>query len=88
MASNLGRDRAPIGRAARARRSMVLAMTQPLQLATPSKAKTRDPWLDNAKMVLVTIVVVGHMIVLVPPATSSRGSTTSSTTSTSRRSCW
>ena len=46
---------------------MVLAMTQPLQPATPSKAKLRDPWLDNAKMVLVTIVVVGHMIVLVPP---------------------
>jgi fucose 4-O-acetylase-like acetyltransferase len=46
---------------------MVLAMTQPLQPATSSKAKLRDPWLDNAKMVLVTIVVVGHMIVLVPP---------------------
>jgi fucose 4-O-acetylase-like acetyltransferase len=30
------------------------------------QAKLRDPWLDNAKMVLVTIVVVGHMIVLVP----------------------
>ncbi len=29
-------------------------------------AKIRDPWLDNAKMVLVTIVVIGHMIVLVP----------------------
>ena len=42
-------------------------MTQPLQPATSSKAKLRDPWLDNAKMVLVTIVVVGHMIVLVPP---------------------
>ena len=26
----------------------------------------RDPWLDNAKMVLVTIVVVGHAIVLMP----------------------
>ena len=45
---------------------MVLAMTQPLQPATSSKAKLRDPWLDNAKMVLVTIVVVGHMVVLVP----------------------
>ena len=43
-------------------------MTQPLQPATAPKAKTkpRDPWLDNAKMVLVTVVVVGHMIVLVP----------------------
>ena len=47
---------------------MVLAMTQPLQPAAAPKAqaKQRDPWLDNAKMVLVTIVVVGHMIVLVP----------------------
>jgi fucose 4-O-acetylase-like acetyltransferase len=26
----------------------------------------RDPWLDNAKMVLVTLVVVGHAIVLLP----------------------
>lgn len=26
----------------------------------------RDPWLDNAKMVLVTLVVVGHSLVLVP----------------------
>ena len=43
-------------------------MTQPLQPATAPKAqaKQRDPWLDNAKMVLVTIVVVGHMMVLVP----------------------
>ncbi len=31
--------------------------------------KTRDPWLDNAKMVLVTVVVVGHMMVLVPTST-------------------
>ena len=43
-------------------------MTQPLQPATAPKEQTkvRDPWLDNAKMVLVTIVVVGHMMVLVP----------------------
>ncbi|WP_426242424.1 acyltransferase family protein [Nocardioides sp. LHG3406-4] len=26
----------------------------------------RDPWLDNVKMVLVTIVVVGHAVVLLP----------------------
>ena len=26
----------------------------------------RDPWLDNAKMVLVTLVVVGHAIVVLP----------------------
>ncbi len=43
-------------------------MTQPLQPATapPAKTKVRDPWLDNAKMLLVTVVVVGHMMVLVP----------------------
>jgi fucose 4-O-acetylase-like acetyltransferase len=43
-------------------------MTQPLQPAAAPQAQTkvRDPWLDNAKMVLVTIVVVGHMMVLVP----------------------
>jgi fucose 4-O-acetylase-like acetyltransferase len=28
---------------------------------------TRDPWLDNAKMALVTLVVVGHAWTLVPP---------------------
>ena len=27
---------------------------------------TRDPWLDNAKMLLVTLVVVGHSWVLLP----------------------
>jgi fucose 4-O-acetylase-like acetyltransferase len=43
-------------------------MTQPLQPQTApgEKTKLRDPWLDNVKMVLVTIVVVGHMIVLAP----------------------
>ncbi|MEO6512538.1 MAG: acyltransferase family protein [Nocardioides sp.] len=37
-------------------------------MSTPATApaKQRDPWLDNAKMVLVTIVVIGHMIVLTP----------------------
>jgi fucose 4-O-acetylase-like acetyltransferase len=29
-------------------------------------ARDRDPWLDNTKMILVTIVVIGHMIVLLP----------------------
>jgi fucose 4-O-acetylase-like acetyltransferase len=28
--------------------------------------KTRDPWFDNAKMMLVTLVVVGHSWVLLP----------------------
>ncbi|GAA1509249.1 acyltransferase family protein [Nocardioides humi] len=27
---------------------------------------TRDPWLDNAKMGLVTLVVVGHLVALLP----------------------
>ncbi len=29
-------------------------------------AVARDPWLDNVKMTLVTVVVIGHMLVLVP----------------------
>lgn len=34
---------------------------------TPSPAQTaRDPWFDNAKMALVTLVVVGHSWVLLP----------------------
>jgi fucose 4-O-acetylase-like acetyltransferase len=49
---------------------MVLAMSSSVNPAvSPAVApapKTRDPWLDNAKMVLVTIVVVGHLMVLVP----------------------
>lgn len=28
--------------------------------------RVRDPWLDNTKMILVTIVVIGHAIVLMP----------------------
>ncbi len=32
----------------------------------PPPAKTRDPWFDNAKMALVTLVVVGHSWTLVP----------------------
>jgi len=31
-----------------------------------SKPRTRDPWFDNAKMALVTLVVVGHTIPLLP----------------------
>ena len=31
----------------------------------PSGSK-RDPWIDNVKMVLVTIVVIGHAVVLMP----------------------
>jgi fucose 4-O-acetylase-like acetyltransferase len=33
--------------------------------ATPAP-KQRDPWFDNAKMALVTLVVVGHAWVLLP----------------------
>lgn len=32
----------------------------PAQHAAPARAKQRDPWFDNAKMLLVTLVVVGH----------------------------
>lgn len=31
-----------------------------------SQPRTRDPWFDNAKMALVTLVVVGHTIPLLP----------------------
>ncbi|WGY03483.1 acyltransferase family protein [Nocardioides sp. QY071] len=31
-----------------------------------SAPRTRDPWLDNAKMGLVTLVVVGHLLALLP----------------------
>ena len=30
---------------------------------------TRDPWLDNAKMGLVTLVVIGHAWTLLPQTT-------------------
>ena len=33
---------------------------------TPSGRLTRDPWLDNVKMTLVTLVVVGHSWTLLP----------------------
>lgn len=29
-------------------------------------ASTRDPWLDNAKMLLITAVVVGHVLAILP----------------------
>ncbi len=34
-------------------------------------ATRRDPWFDNAKMVLVTLVVIGHLLAMVPPTASS-----------------
>jgi fucose 4-O-acetylase-like acetyltransferase len=33
---------------------------------SPQKSRERDPWLDNAKMALVTLVVVGHAWTLLP----------------------
>ena len=29
-------------------------------------SKQRDPWFDNAKMTLVTLIVVGHSWVMIP----------------------
>ena len=59
------------------------------QAPAPAPAKQRDPWFDNAKMALVTLVVIGHSWTLLPAddAPSTAGSTTSSTPGTSRRSC-
>jgi fucose 4-O-acetylase-like acetyltransferase len=38
----------------------------------PSSSSRRDPWFDNAKMLLVTLVVVGHSWVLLPEETLAR----------------
>ncbi|MDP3891333.1 acyltransferase family protein [Nocardioides sp.] len=38
----------------------------PDHATTPPRPSSRDPWLDNAKMTLVTLVVVGHAWVLLP----------------------
>jgi fucose 4-O-acetylase-like acetyltransferase len=38
----------------------------PTQTAAPATRATRDPWFDNAKMMLVTLVVVGHSWVMLP----------------------
>ncbi|HEX6247768.1 MAG TPA: acyltransferase family protein [Nocardioidaceae bacterium] len=34
--------------------------------SAPRETRRRDPWFDNAKMLLVTLVVVGHLWVLLP----------------------
>lgn len=39
------------------------------QVTAHSAARSRDPWFDNAKMALVTLVVVGHAWTLLPDAT-------------------
>ena len=50
-------------------------MSAPVTTAMPApaagspvraEAKVRDPWFDNAKMALVTLVVVGHAWTLLP----------------------
>lgn len=41
---------------------------RPAPAPTAARAGSRDPWLDNAKMTLVTLVVVGHAWVLLPPS--------------------
>lgn len=50
-----------------------IRLSQPERLAPSARAagaerasRGRDPWLDNAKMLLVTLVVVGHMWILLP----------------------
>ena len=40
--------------------------TQTSTPVTPAPPTGRDPWFDNAKMLLVTLVVVGHSWVLLP----------------------
>ena len=43
---------------------------------SPGHAKRRDPWFDNAKMALVTLVVLGHSWTLLPLDLTDGGSTT------------
>ena len=38
----------------------------PTTPTTPTTSKPRDPWFDNAKILLVTLVVVGHAWTLLP----------------------
>ena len=44
---------------------------QPCRSVTPVAATQRDPWLDNTKMALVTLVVIGHSMGLSRPRTCS-----------------
>ncbi len=43
---------------------------------TPAAPKRRDPWFDNAKMALVTLVVLGHSWTLLPVFAHDPGSAT------------
>jgi fucose 4-O-acetylase-like acetyltransferase len=45
----------------------VSTQTTAVTTATTKAAAGRDPWFDNAKLVLVTLVVVGHAWTLLPP---------------------
>lgn len=47
---------------------MTASPAAPARANAPSRPDNRDPWLDNAKMTLVTLVVVGHAWVLLPPS--------------------
>ena len=49
---------------------------------SPAPAKIRDPWFDNAKMALVTLVVLGHSWTLLPLDLKDGGSTTATTVDT------
>ena len=44
----------------------VRRQTLPGAAPAPAPAKQRDPWFDNAKMALVTLVVIGHSWTLLP----------------------
>jgi fucose 4-O-acetylase-like acetyltransferase len=50
--------------------SSSLQVRRPAPEAATSRAPARDPWFDNAKMLLVTLVVVGHSWVLLPDSTA------------------
>jgi fucose 4-O-acetylase-like acetyltransferase len=45
-------------------------MTHPATTPEPAARRSRDPFFDNAKMLLVTLVVVGHSWTLFPDAAS------------------
>lgn len=46
--------------------AVLTPVVHPSRPATGRPARTRDPWFDNAKMLLVTLVVVGHSWTLLP----------------------
>jgi fucose 4-O-acetylase-like acetyltransferase len=50
--------------------------------ASPAPAKQRDPWFDNAKMALVTLVVIGHSWTLLPLNLTDGGDSTATVVDT------